>query len=314
VRALAENIATAASPARTISLEMKNVSSLGASDAAGVRQGLEANLSHRGFRLGAATSAEARVELTLSESEERFVWVAETRIGDAERIAIVDVARTRENSPGKPVDSLVLDRRLVWQQSDTLLDFAFFQGSGATNSTVWILEPERILFYRNAGEQWLIERAIAITHSKPWPRDLRGTIDAFHQSIYLPELACVMSGGAAGELQCSAAPADKGESIRSEAAQTSIEGHEGSDTVALGSTCGEDSVVLATGTADWTQPDLIQAYLEKDGRAVPSGDPLQTDGPITGLNWASEGEARTVVHNLKTGNYEAYFVTATCGH
>jgi hypothetical protein len=318
VRALAENIAAAVNPARTISLEVKNMSSFGPGDVLAIRQELESDLGERGIHrlshTSAASSADVRVEVTLSESAEKYVWVAVTHAGDSDRVAIVDVARPRDESAGKAADSLVLDRKLVWQQSGKILDFAVFQGFDAANSTLWILEPEKVSFYRSAREQWQFDRAIAITHPTPWPRGLRGTIDVIHQSVRLPGLECAVDSDSAKELKCSAVQAGKSEQALAGALPIKIEGHEGSDSLALRSMCGADSVVVATGTGDWTQPDSIQGYLERDGRAAASGDPIQIDGPVTALNWAAEGAARIVVHNLKTGNYEAYLVTATCGH
>ena len=121
VRALAENIAAAARPARTISLDVKNISSLASTDAGVVQQALESDLTHRGFHFDAASSAEARVEVTLSEAAEKYVWVAETHVGDADRVAIFDVVRTPDFSTQKEVDSVVLDRKLVWQQPGKIL-------------------------------------------------------------------------------------------------------------------------------------------------------------------------------------------------
>jgi hypothetical protein len=314
VHALAQDITAAASPSRAISLAVKNLSSLDSADATAIQQALESDLTHLGFHYDAASSAEVRVEVTLSESAEKYVWVAETHVNNAVRVAIVDVARPADNSTGKPADSLVLDRKLVWQQSGKFLDFAVFRGFDPADSALWILEPERVLIYRSAGDEWQLERMIAIAHRVPWPRDLRGAIDVQHSSILLPGLACVVRRAPANDLQCSTVPAGKNGSSTADSPQIKIEGRERDDTLALRSTCDGDSVVVATGTGDWTQPDLIQAYLEREGRAVSSGNPVQSDGPVTVLNWEAEGAARAVVHNLKTGNYEAYIVTATCGH
>jgi hypothetical protein len=314
LRALADNIAAVASPSKTISLEVKNVSSLGQADAGAIRHELESDLVHKGFHVDAAPAPEVHVQVTLSESAERYVWIAETHLGDGDKVSIVDVAKERDSSAEKQMASLVLDRKLVWQQPGKILDFAVFRGIDAANSTLWILEPERLSMYRNAGELWEFDFARAINHRASWPRDLRGIIDALQMSITLPGLECVLKSSPQNDLQCETVELGKGGAPTVDPPESKIEGHEGSDSLALRSACGGDSVVVATGAGDWTQPDSIQAYLEKDGRAVSSGDPLQTDGPVVAMNWDEPGVARVVVHNLKTGNYEAYIVTATCSH
>jgi hypothetical protein len=89
----------------------------------------------------------------------------------------------------------------------------------------------------------------------------------------------------------------------------------GGDAAGVSLQCDGRPVVLATGKEDWTHSDFIQGYeMEANGQgATASGNPTEFGGPVTSLWWTGiEGVARAVVHNLKTGNYEAYIVTATC--
>jgi hypothetical protein len=314
VRALAENIVAAASPARAISLEVKNISSLGPADVAAIREELENDLVHRGIHFGQTSSTEVRVEVTLSENDEKFVWAAETHANNGVRLAIVDVVRRWDNAMGKPVNSVVLGRKLVWQQTGKFLDFSMYTGFDESSSTLQILEPERVVIYVNTGGHWQLERVVAAPHHAPWQRDLRGSIDASSGHIILPGMMCLAANATSVELQCTPAQSMTNGSPTTDASQSKIEGRERGDELPLRSACDGYSVFVATGTGDWTQPDSIQAYLEKDGRAVTSGDPLQTDGPVTALDWDALGAARFVVHNLKTGNYEGYIVTASCNH
>jgi hypothetical protein len=90
----------------------------------------------------------------------------------------------------------------------------------------------------------------------------------------------------------------------------------GLGTVIPGS-CRDEMILFYTGEGDWTQADFIQGYLMKaiPLPMVPSGGATQFDGPVISLQPDIEtSAARAVVHNLKTGNYEAYIVTATCSH
>jgi hypothetical protein len=89
----------------------------------------------------------------------------------------------------------------------------------------------------------------------------------------------------------------------------------GGDVASVGLQCDGRAVVLATGKGDWTQPDFVQAYeMDATGHAATlTGNPVEFAGPVTSL-WptGASGVARAVVHNLKTGEYEAYVVTANC--
>ncbi len=82
---------------------------------------------------------------------------------------------------------------------------------------------------------------------------------------------------------------------------------------ALASTCSGSPLVLSTGPGDWTVPDFIQAYEDKNPRE-PIAQPIQFPGPILAL-WPSEDgkTARVVSRNLQTGAYEASIVSVSCG-
>ena len=87
------------------------------------------------------------------------------------------------------------------------------------------------------------------------------------------------------------------------------------DGVLLDDECNGGRVALATGAGDWTQPDSLQAYELRDGAMVESGDPLAFAGPVLAL-WPSNDlkAARVVWRNLQTGEYEASFISVTCGN
>jgi hypothetical protein len=89
----------------------------------------------------------------------------------------------------------------------------------------------------------------------------------------------------------------------------------GSDIVGARTNCGSGWQVLTTRAGDWTQPDAIEAFEIADRQAVPASDPLSFDGPVTALWPGSDaGTVNAVVHNLKTGQYEAYSVSISCSH
>jgi hypothetical protein len=120
VKALAAKIAAAAKPARAISLEIKNISSLDAVDVEAIRKGLEAELTNRGLRAG---SSRVAVEVTLSENVNGFVWVAEIGESGKKRMELIQVTKANVFSPSiKPIP--LLQRKIVWRQKTQFLDFS----------------------------------------------------------------------------------------------------------------------------------------------------------------------------------------------
>jgi len=89
----------------------------------------------------------------------------------------------------------------------------------------------------------------------------------------------------------------------------------GSDLAAIASDCGSGWQVLATRAADSTLPDSLTAYEIVNREAIEAGAPLEFAGPVTAMWSAADGRNATVIaHNLKMGSYEAFSVSAVCGH
>ena len=312
VRALAERIASAAGSSRKISLEVRNISSLDSSAASQLRQAVESALMGRGFKRGAGG---LRLRVTLSEGSEGYVWVAESDAADGRQLAIVSAPKEAISSPDQARVSLSLDKRLVWEQPGKFVDFELFTRPVGHYSTLVILEPERLAYYKSADGPWQFWRSIPIPHAGPWPRNVRGGINASTETEipWLPGVQCSGDVEDPDKIECG--PLKRQLPIAR--MRLNAPGHEQDELAGLGNRCGADSVVLASGSGDWTQPDTIQGYLlpEMQAQAIPSGDPLGLDGPVMDLHpEGRELAARAIVRNLKTGKYEGYIVTTTCSH
>ncbi len=89
----------------------------------------------------------------------------------------------------------------------------------------------------------------------------------------------------------------------------------GSEIAAVGSGCGAAWQVLVTRAGDWTQPDSVATYEIDGGQAVAVSQPVEFAGPIVSLWPATDGKtANAVVHDLKSGQYEAYSLSIICSH
>src|SRR5262249_61113596 len=86
----------------------------------------------------------------------------------------------------------------------------------------------------------------------------------------------------------------------------------GSALAGVKSGCGSGWQILASGTGDWTQPDLLQAFDLSQG-ATPVTSAVEVPGPVTAL-WAAadSGSAAVVARNLATGKYEAFSFSIGC--
>ncbi|MFZ0038530.1 MAG: hypothetical protein WAK91_13965 [Candidatus Acidiferrales bacterium] len=316
VESLASKIAGDVALHATISLTVKNLSSLDSAAVAGIRADLEMGLQHHGFAFPSLDSGKAAastsIDVTLSENLREYVWAARIYRGDGERIAIVSVPRAAATPAAAPEPAISLQRQIIWRQAGKILDFAVSTNDAGGAFALIVLEPERLAFYKSAGEQLELDRAVAIAHAKPWPRDLHGRIDLDAHSASLPGLHCVGNFSDPGTIQCTETPSEEAVPQLSADATIQIAGRE-VDAVRMNATCGPDSVLLAGGIGDWTQPDAIRAHALADQQPQALSGPLEYAGPVLVL-WPSSDRrsARVVSRNLLTGMYEASIVSISC--
>jgi hypothetical protein len=87
----------------------------------------------------------------------------------------------------------------------------------------------------------------------------------------------------------------------------------GSELATVKTDCGSGWQILSTNKRDRTESDSIGVHEWSGNEFRALSDPLELDGPVVAM-WSAEngGPARAVVHNLKTGNYEAYLLKVGC--
>jgi hypothetical protein len=87
----------------------------------------------------------------------------------------------------------------------------------------------------------------------------------------------------------------------------------GSELAAVKTDCGNGWQILATRQRDLTETDAITVYEWTGTEFRALSDPVEMNGTIVAM-WSAQdsGPARAVVHNLKTGNYEAYLLKVGC--
>jgi hypothetical protein len=199
---LARKIAGATGPG-AVALEITNASSLPRSDFDEIRRGLTTQLAYLGLRFVNSEQAAATVHISLSEDLQNYVWVAEVRQGNNEySVAMVSVPRpatlvaTRDNA------SLTVHKTLLWSQDDRILDATVLDGNPAHLA---VLSADKLDLYGFRDGRWQPEQSFPITHSHPWPRDLRGRLILRQDHLFdahLPGVFCKSTTTAPLGLNC----------------------------------------------------------------------------------------------------------------
>lgn len=195
---LARKIVAVTGPS-TLTVAIENRSSMGKRDSDIVENGLRNAMQAVGLRLVAVDQASTSITISLSENPTSYVWIAQIHGGDA---GVVMVAIPREEGSGTR-DSLPMTLRKMplYAQDLPILDVVVLE-EAATPTRIAVLDPEKLSWYRERGGRWQPEQALAITHSQPWPRDLRGRLISrpdHSLEVYLPGVICT---AAAAKIDC----------------------------------------------------------------------------------------------------------------
>jgi len=223
-RQLADRIAAVSGPG-AIALEITNRSSLDEKSVRAVHSAIQAQLRVHGIRTASADQSMGSVSVVLSESLREYVWTAEVAIGtDQPRIVLVSLPRP-PSAAASPALPMTLKKTLLFTQEQPILDVALIDmGGGATSggARLLVLDPTRVATYRQqsghsgspadpvlagwAG-RWELETSLPITHSRPFPRDVRGRLLLRRDHLfdaYLPGTFCRSSAAMPLTVNCSA--------------------------------------------------------------------------------------------------------------
>jgi len=203
VRVFAEKIFVVLGVARSVSLRFGNRSALDATDSGAAQQELQTELARRGLQIVGSSSAEATLEVTLSEGVEGYLWVAEIHGRAGDQIVIA----TAHGPQGIPVSSKSVPAfhdTLLLEQPEPILDFAQSAGSDGAQFLV-LLEQDRLTLLQRDGITWTRRDSAVIRHLYPWPRDLRGRVtvpgtNSFR--IFLPGVSCTGSWSTTLTMEC----------------------------------------------------------------------------------------------------------------
>jgi hypothetical protein len=195
-RELARKTAALSGARGPVAVSYRNLSSLPDSELAQVHREFENALPGAG-----EGPAPVEARLTLSENAAEYLLVEEVRKGEEAQVWIASWKRagTAAATPG-----LALDRRLVWEQDEPILDVAF-PGNG-----MLVLSSSKITLYSRQAGQWQPQPAVTLPTAKPWPRDLRGhlRVTGSRIQVLLPGMECtgVLEPGMTAECHASEAP------------------------------------------------------------------------------------------------------------
>jgi hypothetical protein len=321
-RELAGKIAAAMPTREEVFYEVRNLSSLTPEELARIDQALQGELQSRGIRASLNSGGTARVVVTLSENLKSFVWTAEIHQGEASPVVLVAVTRSLADRIVSDSMPVTLHSEKFWEGSERIVDATIANASNG--DPLLLLLTQDGLQIRKVGSD-----AVSIVQIPPGefrPRDPHGAITQTENGITLTSVPRVCSVGLDGRvlIEChkiietpSPGRVFENLSLRLLAMPGPMRVKRGSQVTAVQNGCrGGGQLYLAAGTGDYTEPDTIQLFESTDVHGIIVerwlSDLLRFSGPVIDLQSAG-ATPRAIVHNLLTGNYEAYRISITCG-
>lgn len=201
---LAQKIVAATGPG-AVAVQVVNRSSLSTKDSDEISRGLRAELSALGAQFVQPEQAAATVQIFLSENLQEYVWVAEIHQGTNEPfIAMVSLPRPETNVFSRPSTPLTIRKTPLWAQDERILDVVSLDVNGNPLHLV-VLTPEQLEIYRFQDGRYQQDQSLTVSHSRPWPRDMRGrlTLSKDHLfDVYLPGVFCQSTANVPLSLAC----------------------------------------------------------------------------------------------------------------
>ena len=265
----------------------------------------------------------------LSASRRRVLVAEFSRAGEEPAVMLAEYDTS--DMVARPVRARpLLERALLWEQDDRILDVASGDGGG-----FWVLDTERMTQRDRSGE---VRRQVGVRRADvAWPRDVRGrvTVSSGEPHAWMPgsnawPLAPGLDASPAGENEFSTAGAKDrfftaarvapaafvlagvdGRMRWSEGGtQRELDGQWGSEVVALADPCrAGGGTIVVTSHRDGQSLGVFEPV----ARALrPAGDGMTLPGTLSAL-WPAEGDASaTAVVRTPAGRYAAYRVFANC--
>jgi hypothetical protein len=164
--------------------------------AAQARGSFESALQEAGLRVSEISPA-AELRITVSENLSQFLLVEEAVKGDDRQVFIASWKRTDVVSA--PTPGVALEKKLLWEQDEPILDVAF------PAAGMLVLSASNVTLYTHAGSQWEPQRAAPL-ESKTWPKDMRGRLrlKGTGFQVLLPGVQCEGVSDPALTLDCHA--------------------------------------------------------------------------------------------------------------
>ena len=301
---LAERVATIPGLHGTLRLEWHPDANWSEGESARWQVVLKGEFEKRTLNLTQDAEAPA-LEIFAAETPTQVVLTAKTRISERDEVRIVAVTRSLLPSGLLPVSPVRLERQMIYESVDRILDASSLGSSENDGLTILLYRNFEIVALR-VDLKGAVKESVSLNPANLKPsRDPRAelTMRGSSVSVQLPAKVCEFSWEAPGEIKCHVEkPSSPDKS-----------GWRGQ--TLLTSPCDGSSWKLQYSGGDPNAREVLQVVPDGTTRETSAAVLSEFPGPIVGTNGErNPSSALVIARNLRTGNYEIYKITLACGN
>jgi hypothetical protein len=305
----------------SVSLEFRNISSLGSAEFAGISTAFQEELQRRGVKILAADAA-ASLVVNVTQNPTEYIGVVQIQRKENTETVIETIGLVNGPAAPEPAFRLVLHREFLFSSDSPIVDVMLDNDA----KHAYALGVQEISAYEWRAEQWTLTRSEHLPTHRPPERGGRGFIlqGVDSQRVYFPGEFCHVSKVSGEGWSCekyadlmpvptvpseavagkklgawiSAAQFETDEKIKvvvtgqdglarlyeDGADPAAVFANWGSQIASVYSGCGSGWQLLVTGKGDWTTTDAIEAMDIKDRRAQSVSASMEFAGPIVALH------------------------------
>jgi hypothetical protein len=247
------------------------------------------------------TASNCNVSVYLERTPTQVVVTADVENGNGKQVLFAAIPRTGIPSESGNSSTLRLEKELLWQQSERILDAIFVRGANGVRDRLIVLQKDILKVYEKQADGWQEGQSKPLGDAAVVQRAPRGEL--YFSSDQPEHLKIVLAGKTCQTRLSDAAPPSCQQNLDVWRTGT-----------LLSSSCGSQVWWLRSDGGDMTMPDRLEVINPSLPATQKPAAELGTAGPVLSI---SSGEAlradTAVVFNLSTGNYEVYRIALACG-
>ncbi len=234
------------------------------------------------------------VSVYLERTPAQVVLTADVENGNGKQALFAVIPRAGIPAESGNVSTLRLEKELLWQQSERILDAIFVRGEDGASDRLVVLQKDVLNVYEKRSGSWKEAQSKPLGDATARRRGPHGEPDRV--KVVLAGKTCQANLGDATAPSC----------------QQNLDVWRTG--MLLSSPCSSQVWWLRSDGGDMTVPDRLELVNPSLPATQAPVAELATPGPVLSI---SSGEAlradTAVVFNLSTGNYEVHRIALACG-